>query len=113
MSLYICKSLQRNLIFLYVINNIPIEFPVEFQDLRFKLRYSNLHSNFFSVFFQKFPLIFQRKKIQRILILPISSYSKYDPLKKRGKVLAYSSLLLLRYVRWKFFFEFNSDFYDD
>ena len=61
---YICKSLQRNLIFLYVIENITIEFEVEFQGLRFKLRCSNLHSNFFfRFFFKKFRYIFNGKKI--------------------------------------------------
>ena len=58
------KSLQRNLIFLYVMANITIEFEVEFQDLRFKLRCSNLHSNFFFRFFsKKFRYIFNGKKI--------------------------------------------------
>ena len=61
--LYICKSIQRNLIFLYVIHNISLEFSVEFQDLRLKLRYSNLHSNFsFRFFFKNFRYVFNGKK---------------------------------------------------
>ena len=60
--LYICKSIQRNLIFLYVIHNISLEFSVEFQDLRLKLRYSNLHSNFSFRFFSKISVTFSTEK---------------------------------------------------